>query len=73
MTGSSFALPRAPQVLCRALRDATPVDYYTVMCELEDQVREEFDFRLEAAAMTRVRASITNNNRGGRVTPLHWV
>ena len=33
--------------------DALPVDYYTIFCELEKQLANEFDFLGEAAAMTR--------------------
>lgn len=42
------------KALTKLLRDATPVDYFTVMCEIETQVREEFDFTIEAEAMRRV-------------------
>lgn len=33
--------------------DVLPVDYYTIFCELEKQLANEFDFLGEAAAMTR--------------------
>jgi aarF domain-containing kinase len=31
--------------------DASPVDYYTIFSELENQLQDEFDFRKEAKAM----------------------
>jgi aarF domain-containing kinase len=36
-----------------------PLDYYTVMCELEKQLAEEFDFVAEAVAMDRIYNSLT--------------
>ena len=33
--------------------DALPLDYYTVFCELEKQLQDEFDFIAEAVAMDR--------------------
>lgn len=44
------------KALTKLLRDATPVDYFTVMKEIETQVREEFDFTIEEAAMRRIGA-----------------
>lgn len=35
-----------------------PLDYYTVFSELEKQLRDEFDFVAEAAAMDRIYASL---------------
>ena len=49
--------------LSKPLRDVTPVDYYVVFTELESQLKDEFDFVAEAAAMDRVHATL---NAGGR-------
>ena len=38
------------KALSKPLRGLTPVDYYVVCCELEDQLSNEFDFVQEAAA-----------------------
>jgi len=40
--------------LTQQLRGVLPVDYYTVFCELEDQLTEEFDFNNEASSMNLV-------------------
>ena len=40
--------------LAKPLRNATPVDYYVVFSELEQQLADEFDFVKEAAAMQRI-------------------
>ena len=34
--------------------DGLPLDYYTVFCELEAQLQDEFDFVAEAVAMDRI-------------------
>lgn len=44
--------------LAKQLRSVFPVDYYAVFTELEDQLKEEFDFCLEAFAMDRLAASL---------------
>ncbi|CAE8713510.1 unnamed protein product, partial [Polarella glacialis] len=48
-----------------ALRRLFPVDYYTVTVELEEQLREEFDFIKEANAMDRI-AEAMGQAQGGR-------
>ena len=49
--------------LSKPLRDVTPVDYYVVFTELESQLKDEFDFVAEAAAMDRVHATLNENGR----------
>lgn len=44
-----------------------PVDYYAVTRELEEQLKDEFDFIEEASAMDRVADALT---RGGRRAPV---
>jgi aarF domain-containing kinase len=38
--------------------DASPVDYYTIFSELENQLQDEFDFRKEAKAMDQIYNSL---------------
>jgi len=54
------------KALAKPLRDVTPVDYFTVFQELETQLKDEFDFVREAAAMDRVSATL----EGSGVPPL---
>ena len=44
------------KALTKTFRDNPnlPLDYYTVFCELENQLQDEFDFVAEASAMTRI-------------------
>lgn len=49
------------------LRNVFPVDYYVVFSELEEQLREEFDFHREAASMDSVAALL---RKGGRQPPV---
>lgn len=44
------------KALTKAFRDTPtlPLDYYTVFCELEKQLADEFDFVAEAVAMDRI-------------------
>lgn len=44
--------------------DALPLDYYTVFCELEKQLQDEFDFVAEAVAMDRIHACVTRDANG---------
>jgi len=44
--------------------DALPLDYYTVFCELESQLQDEFDFVAEAVAMDRIHACVTRDANG---------
>jgi aarF domain-containing kinase len=48
--------------------DALPLDYYTVFCELEKQLADEFDFVAEAVAMDRIYMSLTRSMDGQRTT-----
>lgn len=58
------------KALSKAFRnvDALPLDYYTVMVELEKQLADEFDFVAEAVAMDRIYASLTRSYDGSEVT-----
>mmetsp|Transcript_3909 Transcript_3909/g.8730 ORF Transcript_3909/g.8730 Transcript_3909/m.8730 type:complete len:611 (+) Transcript_3909:129-1961(+) len=47
--------------------DALPLDYYTVFCELEKQLGDEFDFIAEAVAMDRIRETLTRSPDGLRI------
>ena len=38
-----------------------PLDYYTVFCELQKQLADEFDFVAEAAAMERIYMQINSD------------
>ena len=48
------------KAITRTFRDfpALPLDYYTVFCELEKQLADEFDFVAEAVAMDRIYTSL---------------
>ena len=48
--------------------DALPLDYYTVMVELEKQLADEFDFVAEAVAMDRIYTSLTRSFDGMEAT-----
>ncbi|KAL3902676.1 MAG: hypothetical protein SGILL_010740, partial [Bacillariaceae sp.] len=48
--------------------DALPLDYYTVFCELEKQLADEFDFVAEAVAMDRVYNALTRSMDGSEAT-----
>jgi len=52
--------------LAKPLQDAnvSPLDYYTVFCELKNQLQDEFDFVAEAAAMDRIYQTITKDENG---------
>lgn len=49
--------------------DALPLDYYTVFCELEKQLQDEFDFVAEAVAMDRIYQTITTAWDGSPCEP----
>ncbi len=57
--------------ISKALRgvDALPLDYYTVFCELEKSLADEFDFVAEAVAMDRIFTTITTDSQGRPVEP----
>ena len=44
--------------------DALPIDYYPIFSELEEQLADEFDFEVEAAAMDRIYGSLIINIDG---------
>jgi len=44
--------------------DVLPLDYYTVFCELEAQLQDEFDFVAEAVAMDRIYQTVTKDANG---------
>ncbi|KAL7537658.1 hypothetical protein ACHAWF_005865 [Thalassiosira exigua] len=44
--------------------DALPLDYYTVFCELEKQLADEFNFLAEAVAMDRIYETVTRDENG---------
>lgn len=50
--------------------EALPLDYYTVFCELEKQLADEFDFVAEAVAMDRIRNSLSRSIDGSTPTEL---
>ena len=50
--------------LAKPLRDVTPVDYYVVFSELETQLKDEFDFVAEAAAMDRIYETLKGTGAG---------
>jgi aarF domain-containing kinase len=50
--------------------DALPLDYYTVFCELEKQLADEFDFVAEAVAMDRIYSSLSRTMDGSSPTEL---
>ena len=45
----------------KSLEKALPLDYYTVFCELETQLADEFDFIAESVAMERIYNILTDN------------
>jgi aarF domain-containing kinase len=60
------------KALSKAFRnvDALPLDYYTVMVELEKQLADEFDFVAEAVAMDRIYNSLSRSYDGSEPTEL---
>jgi len=44
--------------------DVLPLDYYTVFCELEKQLADEFNFLAEAVAMDRIYETMTKDENG---------
>ena len=52
------------KTLAKPLKPFTPVDYYVVCCELEDQLANEFDFVQEGAAMTRISDALALDDDG---------
>ncbi|GKY93891.1 hypothetical protein MPSEU_000356000 [Mayamaea pseudoterrestris] len=61
------------KAITKTFRDSPslPLDYYTVFCELEKQLQEEFDFVAEAVAMDRIYNSLSRAPDGSvRELPL---
>lgn len=56
------------KAVSKAFRDVLPLDYYTVMAELEKQLADEFDFVAEAVAMDRIYQALTRSMDGTEVT-----
>ena len=56
------------KIVSKAFRDVLPLDYYTVMAELENQLADEFDFVAEAVAMDRIYQSLTRSMDGSEIT-----
>lgn len=52
------------KALAKTFRDDLPLDYYTVFCELENQLQDEFDFVAEAVAMDRIYQTISRDQNG---------
>jgi aarF domain-containing kinase len=51
--------------LAKLFRSADlPIDYYTVFSELEEQLKDEFDFEAEAASMERMHNILTTGENG---------
>ena len=53
--------------------DALPLDYYTVFCELEKQLADEFDFVAEAVSMDRIYNALTRSMDGTKATESPFV
>lgn len=56
------------KAVSKTFREALPLDYYTVMSELEKQLADEFDFVAEAVAMDRIYQSLTRSMDGTELT-----
>lgn len=56
------------KAVSKAFRNALPLDYYTVMAELEKQLADEFDFVAEAVAMDRIYQALTRSMDGTELT-----
>mmetsp|Transcript_7549 Transcript_7549/g.16460 ORF Transcript_7549/g.16460 Transcript_7549/m.16460 type:complete len:617 (-) Transcript_7549:71-1921(-) len=50
--------------LAKTFIDTLPLDYYTVFCELEKQLADEFNFLAEAVAMDRIYETVTKDENG---------
>jgi len=56
------------KAVSKTFRDVLPLDYYTVMAELEKQLADEFDFVAEAVAMDRIYQALTRSMDGTELT-----
>jgi len=52
------------KTLAKTFSEPLPLDYYTVFCELEKQLADEFNFVAEAVAMDRIYETITKDENG---------
>lgn len=52
------------KTLSKTFRDDLPLDYYTVFCELEKQLADEFNFLAEAVAMDRIFEAVSRDENG---------
>lgn len=55
------------KTLAKTFQDNLPLDYYTVFCELEKSLADEFDFVAEAVAMDRIYDATTRSPDGKTV------
>jgi hypothetical protein len=53
------------KAIAKTFEDNLPLDYYTVFCELEKQLADEFDFLAEAVAMDRIYETVTKDGITG--------
>ncbi len=52
------------KTLAKTFSESLPLDYYTVFCELEKQLADEFNFVAEAVAMDRIYETVTRDEKG---------
>lgn len=52
------------KAIAKTFTDELPLDYYTVFCELEKQLADEFNFLAEAVAMDRIYDTVTKDENG---------
>eukprot|EP00985_Skeletonema_marinoi_P019386 scaffold11096_cov114-Skeletonema_marinoi.AAC.1 len=52
------------KTLAKTFSETLPLDYYTVFCELEKQLADEFNFVAEAVAMDRIYETMTKDENG---------
>lgn len=52
------------KTLAKTFSEPLPLDYYTVFCELEKQLADEFNFIAEAVAMDRIYETVTKDENG---------
>lgn len=52
------------KTLAKTFTETLPLDYYTVFCELEKQLADEFNFVAEAVAMDRIYETVTKDENG---------
>lgn len=61
------------KAISKAFRKNLPLDYYTVFCELEKQLADEFDFVAEAVAMDRIYKSLIRSMDGSELVEIPLV